>query len=456
MAFKNIIEMIGNTPLVQLNRCIPPNLNHTFYGKAEFLNPGGSVKDRIAKSIILKAEARGDLQPGSTVIEATSGNTGVGLAMLAAIKGYKSIFVMPSKMSKEKVDLLRAFGAKVILTPVGVEPDDPRSHYSVARKLVEITPKAFYANQFHNPDNPEVHYQTTGPEIWEQTEGKIDALFAGAGTGGTISGVGKYLKEKNPNVKIILADPKGSILHDLYYYKEVKTPPAPYQVEGIGEDMLPENMHFQYVDDVIQFDDKDAFLLTRDMMKKDGLFVGPSSGAILSTAIEWAKTQTEPKNIVTILCDNGDRYLSKAFNDDWMKENGFLDSPLDNFTVSDLVISRARPQSLVSVDTSSTVLRVIELLKENSLSQMPVMEGEKVVGLVDESDLLLPLASGKIKPTDSILNFVKDSILFVDWEDKLKTLSELFQKGYVALVKNPHGRIEIVTKIDLIDYLSKF
>lgn len=454
-AYSNVLDLVGNTPLLKLNKSVPKT-SHNFFAKVEFLNPGGSVKDRIAKRIIEEAEKRGELQPGSTIIEATSGNTGVGLALVAAVKGYNSIFVMPSKMSKEKVDLLRAFGSKVILTPTGVEPDDPRSHYQVAKKLVEITPKSFYANQFHNDDNPQTHYETTGPEIWEQTGGKIDVLVAGAGTGGTISGCGRYLKEKNPEIKIILADPKGSILHDLYYHKEVKKPPAPYQVEGIGEDMLPDNMHFQYVDDVIQVDDKPAFMLCRDMMKKDGIFCGPSSGAILHAAIEYGKKHEDKNlNIVSFLCDSGDRYLSKAFNDDWMKENGFLDSPLQLNTVADLIRTQAKEQELFSVNTSNTVLEVIEMLKEKGLSQLPVVDGVEVIGLVDESDLLYPLASGDIKPTDSILNFVKDNILFVDWDGKLQILTELFQKGYVALVKNPSGSVNIITKIDLIEFLGK-
>lgn len=250
------LELIGGTPMLKLQNIVPKNSIHNYYVKAEFMNPGGSIKDRIALAIIEKAEERGELKPGATIIEATSGNTGVGLAFIAAVKGYKSIFVMPAKMSKEKVDTLRAYGAKVILTPVGVEPDDPRSHYSVAKKLVEITPNSFYANQFFNDDNPQKHYETTGPEIWEQLDGKVDVLVSGAGTGGTISGVGKFLKEKNPDCKVVLVDPPGSILHDMFHHGKVVTPPAPYQVEGIGEDMVPGNMHFEVVDDSIYVDDK--------------------------------------------------------------------------------------------------------------------------------------------------------------------------------------------------------
>lgn len=256
--YKNILETVGNTPLVRLNRSVPQGL-HNYYAKVEFFNPGGSVKDRIAISIIEEAEKRGQLKPGGTIIEATSGNTGMGLALVAAVKGYKAVFVMPDKMSDEKINMLRGFGAKVVITPTAVEPDDPRSHYSVAKKLVEITPNSFYPNQYHNPDNPLTHYRTTGPEIWDQTDGKIDIFVAGAGTGGTISGTARFLKEKNPKIKVIGIDPVGSILYDMFYHKEVREKPRPYKVEGIGEDMMPDNMQFQYFDEIVSVDDRDSF-----------------------------------------------------------------------------------------------------------------------------------------------------------------------------------------------------
>lgn len=451
----SILELVGNTPLIKLNKIVPKNSIHNYYVKAEFMNPAGSIKDRICLAIIEKAEKRGELKPGATIIEATSGNTGVGLAFIAAVKGYKSIFVMPSKMSKEKVDTLRAYGAKVILTPVGVEPDDPRSHYSVAKKLVEITPNSFYANQFFNNDNPEQHYQTTGPEIWEQLDGKVDVVVSGAGTGGTISGVGKYLKEKNPDCKVVLVDPPGSILHDMFHHKEVKTPPAPYQVEGIGEDMVPGNMHFDVLDDAIYVDDKDSFMMARDALKKEGLYIGGSAGTNIAGAIAWAEKITDRSlNVVTFLCDSGNRYLSKQFNDDWMKENGFLDSPMQSNSVADLIEKIQPEQELISVSSSESVFNVIEMFKNHRVSQLPVMDGEKVVGLVDESDLLFPLAKGDIKPEDGIINFVKDRILFIDRDDNLQKLADLFQDGYVALSYDSSQNLHVITKIDLIDYLS--
>ncbi|MFK8136868.1 MAG: pyridoxal-phosphate dependent enzyme [Bdellovibrionales bacterium] len=453
--YDNILEMVGHTPMLKLNRVVPSGSKHNYYGKAEFINPAGSIKDRIALAIIDEAEKRGELKPGATIIEATSGNTGVGLGFVAAVKGYKSIFVMPSKMSKEKVDTLRAYGAKVILTPVGVEPDDPRSHYSVAKKLVEITPNSFYANQFFNPDNPDMHYKTTGPEIWEQMGGKVDVLVSGAGTGGTISGVGKYLKEKNPDLKVVLVDPPGSILHDMFHHGKVVTPPAPYQVEGIGEDMVPGNIHFNVIDDAVYVEDKDSFMMARDLLKKEGVYVGGSAGTNVAGAIQWAEKVTDKSlNVVTFLCDSGNRYLSKQFNDDWMKEYGFIDSPMRNNTVADLIRAGHGGKDLISVGSDATVMKAIETFKEHRISQIPVLDGESVVGLVDETDLLFPLASGEIKPTDAIINFVKENIIFIDKEEPLQKLADLFQDGYVALVYDDSKNLCVVTKIDLIDFLS--
>ncbi len=454
--YNNILETVGHTPLVRLNRSVP-NDGHQYFGKVEFFNPGGSIKDRIAISIIDAAEKRGELKPGGTIIEATSGNTGVGLALAAAVKGYKAIFVMPDKMSEEKINTLRGFGAKVVITPTGVEPDDPRSHYSVAKKLVEITPNSFYPNQFHNPDNPTTHYESTGPEIWEQSGGKVTAFFAGAGTGGTISGAGRYLKEKNSNIKVIGVDPIGSILYDMKKYGEIRSKPGSYKVEGIGEDMVPDNVHFKYIDEFIQVDDRESFLMCRDLLSKDGLFCGPSSGTAVAGAVRWAKTQKTPQNIVIILPDSGGRYLSKAFNDAWMREHGFLQSPLELKTVGQLVRERKADQKVISVTTAASVLDVIRLFKDKGISQVPVFSDDaknELIGIVDEGDLLFPLASGLVKPADPIISFIKGSVIMVDWEEKLQKLADLFAKGYVALTESPQAQIHLITKIDLIDYLG--
>jgi len=317
----SVLSAIGNTPIVRLNKCVPAG-KHQFFGKVEFFNPGGSVKDRIAMAIIEDAEKRGDLKPGGTIVEATSGNTGVGLGLVGLLKGYKCVFVMPEKISEEKRAVLRAYGAKVVMTPTGLEPDDPNSHYSVAKRIVNETPGAYLANQYHNPANVFVHYQTTGPEIWKQMAGQIDVFVGGIGTGGTLSGVGRYLKEQNKNVKVVCADPVGSILHDLFYYKEVRDPAKSYLVEGIGEDMLPDNVHFQYMDDFVRVNDAESFKACRDLAAKEGLLCGPSCGAALAAAIKYSEKLEKPSNILVIFPDGGRSYLSKAFNEGWLQEKG--------------------------------------------------------------------------------------------------------------------------------------
>lgn len=322
--YDSILETIGQTPVVRLKNVTKHLPQHQFFAKMEYFNPGGSVKDRIAMALIEGAEKRGELKPGGTIIEATSGNTGLGLALVAAAKGYKCIFVMPDKISQEKQATLRAYGARVVITPTGVEPDDPRSYLSVAKAYVAKTANCFYANQYHNPDNPNLHFQTTGPEIWEQMNQQLDVFVAGAGTGGTISGVGAYLKTKNQNVKIICADPVGSILHDLYYYKEVREPARPYKVEGVGEDMLPDNVHLNVIDGFEQVSDKEAFTLTRELIQKESLCVGPSSALALAGAMKYAAKIKEPLKILVVFPDNGKAYLSKAFNNQWLAENGFI------------------------------------------------------------------------------------------------------------------------------------
>ncbi len=320
---QNILELIGNTPLVKLTR-VTAGIKATILAKLEFMNPGGSVKDRIAVYMVEKAIKNGLLKPGGTIIESTSGNTGIGLAMYAAVKGFKAIFTIPDKMSQEKINLLKAFGAEVIVCPTNVPPDSPESYYEVAKRLAKETPNSYFVNQYHNEDNVEAHYMTTGPEIWTQTSGRIDYLVAGAGTGGTISGVGKFLKEKNPNVKVIAVDPIGSVYHDWFKYKKLIEPKI-YMVEGIGEDMLCETMHFEVIDDIIQVSDAEAFYMARKLAREEGILAGGSSGAAVHAAIKVAQSLPEDKVVVVILPDTGRNYISKIFNDEWMKEEGFID-----------------------------------------------------------------------------------------------------------------------------------
>jgi len=320
--YKTILETIGNTPIVHL-RNVTKGSKHNFFAKVEYFNPGGSIKDRVAVAMIEEAEKRGELKPGVTSLGATCGETGVGFALAEAVKGYKCIFTMPEKMSEEKRAILRAYGAQVVITPM-VEPEHPLSHYSVSKKIAEQTPGGFLANQFFNPDNPTRHYQTTGPEIWKQMDGKVDALVGGAGTGGTLSGCAKYLKEQKSDVKIICADPIGSILYDLYYHKKIVDPPGSYKVEGIGEDMLPGNVHLDIYDGFVRVGDPEAFAMTRRLVAEEGLLVGPSSATALVAAMKYAEKLEKPSNIVVIFPDSGRQYLSKAFNDKWMVENGFM------------------------------------------------------------------------------------------------------------------------------------
>ncbi|MFN8792339.1 MAG: PLP-dependent cysteine synthase family protein [Bdellovibrionales bacterium] len=323
--FQNLLETVGHTPIVKLNRVVPKS-PHQYFVKVEYFNPGGSVKDRVALAMVEQAEKRGDLKPGGTIIEATSGNTGLGLALVAAVKGYKCIFVMPDKISREKQDILKAYGAQVVITPTGVEPEDPRSHYEVAKRLVKNTPNCLYTNQYHNPDNPEQHYITTAPEIWEQMAGQLDVFVAGAGTGGTISGVGRYLKEKNKAIKVVCADPVGSILFDLFYSGKVIEPARPYKVEGVGEDMLPDNVQFKYMDDFVRVTDEEAFRMTKRLIAEEGICVGPSSGLAVVGALKYGEKLEKPSRILIMLPDNGRAYLSKAFNDDWLIANKMISS----------------------------------------------------------------------------------------------------------------------------------
>lgn len=454
---ENVLNLIGNTPLVRLNK-ITRGVHATVLAKLEFLNPGGSVKDRIGLAMIEEAEREGKLKPGGTLVEGTSGNTGVGLAIAAAIKGYRCIFVMPDKMSDEKVQLLRAFGARVVITPTAVEPDDPRSYYSVSKRLVEETPNAILAGQYWNRENPEAHYRTTGPEIWKQTGGSIDYLVCGIGTGGTITGTAKFLKEQNPAIKVIGVDPIGSLIYDTFKAGGKIPPgafPKVYKVEGIGEDFLPDTLDFQYIDDVVQVGDRDSFLTARRLVREEGLFCGGSSGTAVYAALQIAK-HLEDETIVVILPDSGSRYLSKVFNDDWMRENRFLDYPLAEGRVQDILQLRKIP--VITAHKADRKTDVIERMRENGVSQLPVVEdGNLYVGMVTEVDLLNHLLSAghthsQIETIADIIN--PEAAEVVGPETSLAYLSEVFRSGKVAVVCEGARIVGIVSKIDLIEYLA--
>jgi cystathionine beta-synthase len=384
--YETVLDTIGWSPLVRLNR-VTAGIRTPVYGKAEYANPGGSVKDRIGIAIIETAEAEGRLRPGGTLVEATSGNTGVGLAIAAAIKGYRCICTMPDKMSQEKVRLLKAYGAEVIVTPTSVPPDHPDHYRNKAKQIVQDTPGAILANQYHNPVNPDVHYRTTGPEIWEQTGGRVTHYVAAAGTGGTVSGAAKYLKEKNPRIKVISGDPVGSVYAG-FAQTHVVGPAAPYKVEGIGGDDVPANIWFEYIDEFRARNDKVALSMARRLAREEGMLVGGSAGLNVALALDIAREVDDPQAcIVTILCDTGERYLSKVFNDEWMQENQLLDSP--RITVEQLLAKRppgAPP--LVSVAPTAMVRQALNLMNTWDVSQIPVVEDGEPVGTLIEGSLM--------------------------------------------------------------------
>src|SRR5579883_1430306 len=395
-AIEDITKAVGNTPIVRLNR-VAAHVPAEVYVKCEYLNPGGSHKDRLAFNMLRRAEEQG-LRPGGTIIEATSGNTGASLALFAAIRGYRCIFVMPDKMSQEKIAHLRAFGARVVVCPTAVEPEDPRSYYSVAKRLAAETANSFYANQYHNPANPEAHYLSTGPEVWRQTGGDFDVFVAGMGTGGTISGCGKYFKERNAAIQLVGVDPVGSLYYDFVKTGRV-TKPLSYKVEGIGEDFFPSTMKLDLLDDVVRVDDKECFLMTRDLTRLEGLFVGGSGGAAVSGAVKYGRSMVErgqasvggrPARILVFLADGGHKYLSKIFNDDWMRENGFLDDAPGIGTVRDILAAREK-RALVTARPDARLREVIDQMKSLGISQLPVVGDGKLRGIVAEVDLLRAL-----------------------------------------------------------------
>ncbi|HRE29211.1 MAG TPA: cystathionine beta-synthase [Anaerolineales bacterium] len=453
----NILSTIGATPLVRLNR-LARGLAATLLAKVEFFNPGGSVKDRIALNIIEDAEQAGRLKPGGTVVEATSGNTGVGLAIVCAIKGYKSIFVMPDKMSQEKIRLLRAYGAKVIITPTAVAPDDPRSYYEVAKRIVNETPNSILANQYHNPENPRSHYLTTGPEIWDQTEGKVTDVIIGMGTGGTITGVGRFLKERNPRIRIVGVDPYGSLLYETHKLGHLPDDPHPktYKTEGIGEDFLPSSLDLSVVDTVIQVSDKESFLMTRRLTREEGVFAGVSSGSAVAAALRYCRDLSSDRLVVVILPDAGSRYLSRAFDDDWMRENGFLDSTWSGATAAD-VLATKKLREVIFALPNELIPRVVAKMKQHDISQIPVLdEAGQLLGLASEVELLnhMVLGDHKRHASEPISDLMQPDVVTVAPEASIESLMGLFVHRGAVIVTEAGRVVGILTKIDLLDYLA--
>jgi cystathionine beta-synthase len=455
--YDNILQTIGRTPLVRLNR-VSRGLRCTLLAKVEFFNPGGSVKDRIALDMIEAAEAEGRLQPGGTVVEATSGNTGVGLAVACAIKGYKAVFVMPDKMSEEKIRQLRAFGARVVITPTAVGPDDPRSYYSVSKQIVAETPNSVLADQYHNPMNPRAHYLTTAPEIWQQTGGQVTDVICGMGTGGTITGIGRYLKERNPHINMVGVDPVGSLLYDTWRQGHMPEDPHPktYKVEGIGEDILPTTLDLSVVDEVIQIGDRESFLMTRRLVREEGIFCGGSSGTAVAAALHYAHDLGPDRMVVVLLPDSGARYLSKIFDDEWMRENGFLESTWVAVRAADVLEAKATHEVYTARPTDR-MTDVIALMKQRDVSQLPVVtEAGELAGMVTEVDLLnhMLLTEHRHDPDETIAGILTPQVVTVRLDTPLESVMSTVASGQAAVVIEDRKVVGILTKIDLLDFLS--
>lgn len=452
--FDSILDAIGNTPLVRVQK-VASGISTPLWAKVEYLNPGLSIKDRMAVHIIEKARKRGDVGDNATIVENTSGNTGAAVAMVSAARGYHATFTMPDKMSTEKINSLKAYGSKVIVTPTNVPADSPDSYYETAKRLVRETPGAFYLNQYHNKDNIEAHYQSTGPEIWRQTEGKIDILIGGVGTGGSMSGSGKFLKEQNPNVKIVGVDPEGSVFYDYFKSKKLVEPKA-YKVEGIGEDMLTDAMDFSVFDDMVRVDDRESFRMARRITMEEGIFVGGSSGSAMAGAVKYLEAHPEFECAVVILPDSGVKYLSKIYNEEWMRDSGFLEDPARLGTVGDLLGNGARP-SVVTASKDEKVFEVVEKLKQHAISQLIVVDGNDLLGVIGEADLLRHMMSSTNSIVEPVGALSLTSVLEVSKQTPLATVSEVFttEGRKLAVVRDNGSICGVVTKIDLIEFMAK-
>ncbi len=444
---ENVLQLIGRTPLVRLNR-VTEDIKPTILAKVEYLNPGGSVKDRIGLALIEAAERQGILRHGGTIIEATAGNTGVGLALVAALKGYRCIFVLPDKMSEEKINLLKAYGAEVVITPTSVAPDSPESYNGVADRLAREIPGAFRPNQFGNPHNPQAHYETTGPEIWEDTDGKVDVLVGGMGTGGTISGTARYLKERNPDIVVVGADPEGSIFSG--------DTPRSYKVEGIGEDFVPATFDRQVIDEMVRVSDTESFLMARRLAREEGLLVGGSSGTAVAAAIKYAQRLDRDKLIVVILPDTGRNYLTKIFSDRWMEANGFMTAVHRHITVGEVVEGKAHPTELIFVRPTDSPIQAAETMQRKGISLLPVIDGDQVIGGVNEVTLAKLLFDEVDLTAKTVADIMGKSPPVLDADVDISEAYRLLLAGHSGIVVRKNGRPwGFLARIDLVTYWSR-
>lgn len=445
----SLLSMIGNTPMLKLTAFDTGPCE--LFVKLESQNPGGSIKDRVGLAIIEEAEKSGELKTGGTIIEATAGNTGIGLALVAAIKGYKIILVIPDKMSREKILHLEGLGAEIVLTRSDVPEGHPEYYQDLARTIVAKTPGSFLANQFSNPANPMIHRTTTGPEIWDQMDGNIDAMVAGVGSGGTITGLAEFFKEKNPDIQMVAADPEGSIVADAVIKGSFSYDGGSWLVEGVGEDFIPDNLNVDLLDDAEVVTDKEAFQTLQVLIREEGVLGGSSTGTLVAGAVKWCQKQTSPKRVVTFICDTGNKYLSKAFNKSWLHDNDLLEVQTAG-DVTDLINRRADQGDMISVSVSDTLLTAYKRMRASDISQIPVLDGERLVGVLDEEDLLFNVSKSEKAFTQLVTEFMVTDLdvlpVGASEEDLLKTLTQ----GKVAIIYDGDTFVGFITKVDLINH----
>ncbi len=448
---ETILDTVGNTPLVRLRK-VTQDVAVPVLGKLEFFNPGGSVKDRIAPAMVQAAEREGHLKPGGTIVECTSGNTGVGLAMYAAVQGYRAVFVMPDKVSIEKINLLKAYGAEVVITPTSVAADSPESFYSVAKRIAAERPGAYLMNQYHNLNNPAAHYRTTGPEIWEQTRGRVTHFVAGPGTGGTISGIGKFLKEKNPRIEVIGADPVGSILR---HYKETGEliEGHPYKIEGVGEDMIPTAMDFSVIDRLLSCSDRDGLNMARRLAREEAIFVGGSAGMATWVAIEVAKAAKDGDLVVVLLPDTGERYLTKVHNDDWMRDNHLLDPVVTR--VGAVLAGKGKLPSLIAIQAHDPLRKALAIVQQHDISQIPVFAGEKLVGTLHDSDVLKRVLEDAKSLDHRCDTVMSEPLPVVERDASADEVTRLMAARNPAVLVRDHGVITgVLTRFDMLQFIA--